>query len=38
MKRFLCGVDGVAVGGGSEDGEAFVGGVLDLEGSWVALE
>lgn len=29
MKRFLCGVDGVRLAGGSDDDDTFVGGVLE---------
>lgn len=37
MKRFLWGVEGVRLAG-SEDDETFVGGVLDLEGSFMVVE
>ncbi len=37
--KFLWGVDGVRLaGGGSEDEERLVGGVLDLEGSLIVVE
>lgn len=37
MKRFLWGVEGVRLAG-SEDDDTFVGGVLDLEGSFMVVE
>lgn len=37
MKRFLCGVDGVRLAGGSDDEEVCVGGVRDLEGSFMVV-
>ena len=36
MKRFLWGVEGVRLAGSEE--ERFVGGVLDLDGSFTAVE
>ena len=38
MKRFLCGVEGVKLTGGREEEDKFVGGVLDLEGSFAIVE
>ncbi len=38
VKRFLWGVDGVRLAGGSDDEEVFVGGVRDLEGSSMVVE
>ena len=38
MNKFLCGVDGVRLAGGSEDDDTLVGGVLDLEGSLIVVE
>lgn len=38
MKRFLWGVEGVRLAGGSEDEDKMVGGVLDLEGSLTVVE
>lgn len=35
MKRFLCGVDGVRLAGGRDDGDTCEGGVLDLVGSFI---
>ena len=37
MKRFLWGVEGVRLAG-SEEVEKFVGGVLDLDGSFTVVE
>ena len=37
MKRFLWGVEGVRLAG-SEEEERFVGGVLDLDGSFKVVE
>lgn len=37
MKRFLWGVDGVRLAGSDED-DTFVGGVLDLDGSFTVVE
>lgn len=34
----MWGVDGVRLAEGSEDDERFVGGVLDLEGSFIVVE
>lgn len=38
MNKFLCGVDGVRVAGGSDDEDALTGGVLDLDGSLMVVE
>ena len=38
MKRFLWGVAGVMLAGGSDEDEPFTGGVLDLEGSFMVVE
>ena len=38
MKRFLCGVEGVRLAGGSEDEEKTVGGVLERDGSFAIAE
>lgn len=38
MKRFLWGVEGVRLAGGSDDDDTLVGGVLDLEGSLMVVE
>lgn len=37
MKRFLWGVDGVRLAGGSDDEEPWVGGVRDREGSCMVV-
>lgn len=38
VKRFLCGVEGVRLAGGSEDDDAWAGGVRDLDGSLIVVE
>ena len=38
MKRFLCGVEGVRLAGGREEDDKLLGGVLDLDGSFIVVE
>ena len=38
MKRFLCGVEGVRLAGGIEEDDKLLGGVLDLDGSFIVVE
>ncbi len=38
VKRFLWGVDGVRLVGGSDDEEVWVGGVRDLDGSLMVVD
>ena len=33
----MCGVDGVRLAGGSDEEEVWVGGVRDLEGSFIVV-